>query len=51
MILLGGGLAVLYVQSGIELRPFLAFNVGASAPLIIERLGAAAPDYAPGSIS
>lgn len=51
MILIGGCLAVLYVQSGIALRPFLAFNIGASAPVIIERLGGATPDITPGRVS
>jgi len=38
MILAGGGLVCVYLQSSIELTPLLAVNVGASAPLIISRL-------------
>ncbi len=39
MILAGGGLAVVYLSSDIPLKPILAVNIGASAPLIIEGLG------------
>ena len=49
MIAIGGGLAVAYVKSGVALTPILAVNVGAAAPLVIERLGGAA-SITPGSI-
>ena len=35
MPVLGGGLAYMYVMSGVELKPILAVNVGVSAPLIL----------------
>ena len=35
---LGAGLGYLYVSSGIDLKPILALNVGASAPLIIKSM-------------
>jgi hypothetical protein len=38
MILSGGGLVCIYLQSNIGLTPILAVNVGASAPLIISKL-------------
>jgi hypothetical protein len=50
MILVGGGLAFTYVESGYALHPLLALNVGAAAPLILERLSAVAPDISPGRI-
>jgi hypothetical protein len=40
MIAAGGGLALVYVLSGISVSPLLAVNVGASAPLIIGNLTA-----------
>jgi hypothetical protein len=43
MIGAGGGLATVYLGSGIRLIPILAVNVGASAPLIIGSLVAQAP--------
>ena len=35
MILVGGGLATLYVVSSVPLTPILAFNVGLTAPLVL----------------
>ena len=34
MIIAGGILTLVYVKSGIELKPLVAINIGASAPLI-----------------
>lgn len=39
----GGALTLVYQQDGVLLRPFLAVNVGLTAPAIIKALGAAAP--------
>ncbi len=50
MIGVGGGLAVLYVKSGASLNPFLAANVGASAPLIIGLFVEQTPPIRPGRI-
>lgn len=50
MIAAGGGLAVVYVESGNSLNPFLAINVGASTPLILGSLVATAPTIPPGKI-
>lgn len=50
MIALGGGLASLYVQSGVELTPILAVNVGASAPLILGQLAGQAPEVPIGRV-
>ena len=38
----GGLLVVIYIQSDISLKPILAVNVGASAPLIIRMLASQA---------
>jgi hypothetical protein len=35
MPLLGGGLAYVYIVSGVKLQPILAANIGVSAPLIL----------------
>ena len=43
MIAAGGVLVVVYLKSGIDLKPILAVNVGASAPLIIGTLIAQTP--------
>jgi hypothetical protein len=43
MILSGGGIALMYVKSGVVRPPILAVNVGASAPLIIGGLTQAPP--------
>ena len=45
--LLGGILAFVYEQSAITLTPLIAFNVGASAPLIVRTLAQTAPAFAP----
>lgn len=50
MIVAGGGLAVVYVASGVGLTPILAINVGASAPLILGALTSQAPDLTPGRV-
>ncbi len=42
MVGAGGGLVIVYLQSGIDLKPILAVNVGASAPLILGSLVAPA---------
>lgn len=38
MPFLGGGLAFMYTQSSIELKPILAVNIGVSAPLILRAM-------------
>jgi hypothetical protein len=43
---LGSGLAYAYLMSGIELKPFLALNIGISAPLIIRTMATAVPQIA-----
>jgi len=43
MILAGGGLVIIYLVSGIDLKAIVAVNIGASAPLIIGTLVAQAP--------
>lgn len=43
IVLAGGILAVAYAASGQQLGPILAFNIGASAPLVIQGLAANAP--------
>jgi len=43
MVLAGGGLVAVYLASGFTLKPLLAVNVGASAPLIIASLAAQTP--------
>jgi len=43
MIAAGGLLVVVYIKSGIDLKPIIAVNVGASAPLIIGTLVAQTP--------
>lgn len=50
MIGLGAGLAAVYAQSaGVRLTPYLAGNIGASAPLILRSLTRNTPP-APGTI-
>ncbi|MBN1930781.1 MAG: hypothetical protein JW786_04140 [Desulfobacterales bacterium] len=44
MIGSGGILVVIYLKSNFSLNPFIAVNVGASAPLIIGTLTSQAPD-------
>lgn len=41
--LLGSGLAYVYLMSEIELKPFLAVNIGVSAPLIIRAMATSVP--------
>lgn len=43
MIAAGGGLAIAYATSGFEIKPLVAVNIGASAPLIISRFAAEIP--------
>jgi hypothetical protein len=50
MIAAGGGLAVVYVKSGVNLNALIAINVGASAPLILGTLGKEVPNVKPGRI-
>lgn len=38
MILVGGCLVVIYNKSGLDLKPIIAVNIGASAPLILGTL-------------
>jgi hypothetical protein len=45
---LGAGLVWLYEDSGVKIAPFLALNIGASAPLILRQLTRATPDLGPG---
>ena len=49
MALMGGFLVFLYLSSGTALTAFLAFNLGASAPLILGRLVEQTPPMTPGS--
>lgn len=43
MILAGGGLVWIYSQSGLDMKPIIAINIGASAPLILGALGQTKP--------
>jgi hypothetical protein len=43
MICAGGLVVVIYLRSGIPLKPIIAVNVGASAPLIISTLSSHTP--------
>jgi hypothetical protein len=43
MILAGGGLVWIYHQSGLDMKPIIAVNIGASAPLIIGALTQSKP--------
>jgi len=51
MMLAGGVLVVIYLQSGIAIQPILAVNVGASAPLIIGSLVSQTPALPPGRVN
>ena len=46
--LIGGGLAVAYIQSGIPLTPILAIHVGITTPLIIGAFMSQTPPTEPG---
>jgi hypothetical protein len=48
MICAGGLLVVVYIASDIPIKPILAVNVGASAPLILESLVRQTPHLNPG---
>lgn len=50
MIIVGGLIVIIYLNSGMELNPLLSVNIGASAPLIIERLASQFPAIPPGRI-
>tara|TARA_R110002072_G_scaffold45711_1_gene127240 strand:+ start:1024 stop:1308 length:285 start_codon:yes stop_codon:yes gene_type:complete len=50
MIAVGGLLVWIYESTGTDLNLFLALNIGASAPLIIEGLVGQAPPVDPGSV-
>jgi hypothetical protein len=50
MAIIGGALAYAYSDSGSDISPVLAINVGASAPLILRQAKRAAPTIEPGSI-
>ena len=50
MMLVGGGLVILYIVSDASVTPVLALNIGASAPLILQVLTAQAPDVPLGRI-
>jgi len=47
-LVLGGVVVVIYMRSGFVLNPFLAANVGASAPLILTSWTKNAPPFDPG---
>ncbi len=49
MALSGGLLVFIYLTSGTVLNAFLAFNLGASAPLVLERLVEQTPPLEPGA--
>ena len=50
MVLIGGVLVVVYLNSGFLLNPLLAIHVGAAAPLILGTLASTAPSL-PGKVS
>ena len=43
MPVLGAGLAMAYVQSGVELKPIVAVNIGITAPLILRAMASTPP--------
>ena len=47
----GGLLVFMYRTSGIEVSPILAFNIGASAPLILRSLTSQVPQTEAGSVN
>jgi hypothetical protein len=50
MILAGGILVVIYLSSDIPVKPILAVNIGASAPLLIGTFVAQTPSISPGKV-
>jgi hypothetical protein len=50
-VFLGGLLVVAYLNSDVKLSPILAINLGASTPLIIERVFSQAPPIEPGTVN
>ena len=50
MILVGGGLVSVYIESGFQFKALLAINIGATAPLILEALTRHTPQLAPGKV-
>jgi len=51
MIVSGGILVVIYIESNVTVAPILAVNLGASAPLIVGTLVAQAPAIPPGDVN
>lgn len=51
MILAGGALVVVYLESDMPLKPILAVNLGASAPLVISKLVAQTEPIPPGRVN
>ncbi len=47
---LGGLLVFIYQASGVEVSPIVAFNIGASAPLILQSLIAQVPEIDRGNV-
>lgn len=50
MFMTGGALVVAYMRSGVEIKPILAINIGASAPLLIQSFVAQTPPIPPGKV-
>ena len=50
MVLAGGGLVVVYLNSAISLNALIAVNLGASAPLIIGSLASQTPQPSVGRV-
>lgn len=50
MILVGGGMVLVYMWSGAVLNAVLAVHIGASTPLIISGITRETPSIPPGSI-
>ncbi len=48
-VLIGGGLVVAYIQSGMPLTPILAIHIGVTTPLIIAAFTSQVPPVEPGS--
>ena len=47
MPLLGAGLAVAYVESGVSLKPIVAVNIGITAPLILRAMASSGSSPSP----